>query len=512
MRKLSLLSALLLSACMVGPDYQMPGFDLPESWNSAQPEATAEATAVQKDWWKQFNDPTLTALIEEGLKHNDDIALAAARVAEARATLRVSNADLYPSLSAEGAAQRVDASEESYAGSTRSKPYNSFTLSAVLSYEVDLWGRIRRASESSRAQLLSEKANRDAVRLAVASDIATGYFSLIALEQQVKVTRDTVASRQASFDYQQKQYNAGAIDILTFRRAEAELATAEATLPVLEQARTEQQTALSILLGRSPKDIVGTPVLAATAALPTPPNMPAATPSTLLQRRPDVSAAEQQLIASNALIGVAKADYFPTLSLSALIGLSSSESDRLVQSSARAWNMGANAAMPLLNAGRTSGRVDAAEARNAQALATYQQTVRSAFGDVTNALNRIRTTEAEATAQTRKRRANEETVRVATLRYKTGYATQLDLLDAQRQLFAAQLDSIDANQRRLAATVTLYKALGGGWSDPAKPAATEEKPTPKAEPATSPTQATAAPVEKVAARKEAPAPFQKQVR
>lgn len=476
-RNLSPLAILLLGACTVGPDYKMPEFETPKQWfadakswfgddATAAEKEIAAPTKIDVDWWRLFNDSSLTALEEEGLKANDDIVLAAARVAEARAVLHLNEAQQYPNLSAEAGATRTGPSEETRSGALGSSPYNEFGVSAVLNYEVDLWGRLRRSTESARAQLLSEQANRNAVTLAVTSDIATGYFNLLALDAQLAVTRDTIASRQSSFDYQQKQYKAGAVDVLSFQRAQAELAAAQATLPVIEQARVEQQNALAILLGRSPKAMVETPIATGKAltAMPVPPTMPLDAPSTLLERRPDVTAAEQQLIAANAQIGVAKADYYPTLSLSALLGLASSDIDNLLQSSARQWQVGASSAVPVLDFGRTSANVDAATARKDQAMANYKQVVRGAFADVANALSAVQTTQARTQAQLRQVQANEETVRVAGLRYNAGYATQLDQLDAQRQLFQAQLDSIDAMRDRLTATVSLYKALGGGWN------------------------------------------------
>jgi multidrug efflux system outer membrane protein len=472
----------------------MPSFELPASWTQDEPAAAAEAAVVSDQWWTAFNDATLNALEAEGLAANDDIALAAGRVAEARAYLRLSDADLYPNLSAEAGAGRISRSREeklSALGTSSSKPYNDFTLSAVLDYEVDLWGKLRRASESARAQLLSEKANRDAVRLAVASDIATGYFTLLALDSQASITRDTIKTRQAAFDYQSKQYKAGSVDVLTYQRANAELAAAQAALPVLEQARVEQQDALSILLGRSPKAIVEAvpPTDRKISSLPVPPKLPLDAPSTLLERRPDVSAAEQQLIAANAEIGVAKADYYPTLSLSALLGLGASDVDRVLRSSARTWQLGAASAVPLLDFGRTGANVDAAEARKTQAMASYQQTVRHAFGDVVDAMSRVQTSDARVAAQARQVKAYGEASRVAGLRYDAGYATQLDQLDAERQLFQAQLDQIDALQQRLSASVSLYKALGGGWNPqgntPSKvaPAKPEAAPAPTSAPA-----------------------------
>lgn len=470
---LALASILALTACTVGPDYKGPRIAFPESWSSpSQPEQKPVSVIADAplplNWWTLFNDPTLTAYIEEGLKHNADIEIAAARVAEARAILRLADANYYPEISGQAAGQRIGGSRESRMAGGSGRTYNNFSVSAILDYEIDVWGKFRRTSEAARGQWLAQKANRDAVRLAVASDIATGYFNLLALDGQVRVARNTIATRKSGTDYQRKQYNAGQIDVLTIRRAEAELAAAEATLPQLEQALAEQQQALSLLLGRSPQEIVSNAPKASrsVASLPVAPVMPADAPSTLLQRRPDIYAAEQSLVAANADIGVAIANYYPSFSLSALLGLASGDIDRLLRSSARTWDAGASAAMPILDFGRTGANVDAAKARYEQALASYKQAVRQAAGDVSNALSAIRTSQDRAAAQARQVRANEETVRAARLRYNAGYATQLDKLDAERQLFQAQLDQIDAERERLTATVTLYKAIGGGWADP----------------------------------------------
>lgn len=477
MRKLSLVSLLALSACMVGPDYQAPSLSLPERWlmGDAVPQATKPDAKKLLAWWEQFNDPTLTALVQEGLLANGDLAVAAARVAEARGILVVAEADLYPTLSAQGGYTRTSRSSEARFGgfATPSKPFNDFSMSGVLSYEVDLWGRLRRATESAQAQLLAEQANRDAVALAVASDIATGYFNLLALDSQISITQQTIAARESGYSYQQKQFNAGQIDVLTARRAEAELAIAQAALPQLEQLRIEQQNALAVLLGRAPKALIEMPVRStkAVAALPVPPQMPLDAPSTLLERRPDIASAEQQLIASNAQIGVAKADYYPNISLQALLGLASSQMDRFLRSSARTWQAGATTSVPLVDFGRVASNVEAAKAREAQAMANYQQVVRRAFGEVADALARVQTSEARVAAQARQVRANTESNRIANLRFDAGYATQLDQLDAQRQLFQAQLDLVSAQQQRLAASVTLYKALGGGWEKPASDSA-----------------------------------------
>ena len=463
------LSLCALTACTVGPDYLAPRPHMPAQWSTAKAAQDAEEPSSPQalaEWWTQFNDPVLTALVEEGLRANADVALAAARVSEARAALDLADAQRYPTIGLSGDAARQKQSSETFnARLSGAKPFNTYNISAVLGYELDLWGRIRRASEAAQARLLAQQANRDAVALAVASDIATGYFNLLALREQERITERTIITRRESLTYQGKQYRAGAVDVLTFKRAEAELAAAEAVLPDLQQQVVQQQNALGILLGRSPQEIIVhiPPYTQRLTALPVPPILPADAPASLLQRRPDIAVAEQQLIAANAEIGVARAQYYPNFSLSALVGLGSLEIDRLLRSSAEAWSIGASTAMPLLDFGRTRANVEGAEARKAQAVITYQQTVRLAVADVANSLSAQQTSAAREKALRVQVQANAETQRVAQLRFNAGYATQLDLLDAQRQLYAAQLEATRARQQQLAAAVTLYKALGGGW-------------------------------------------------
>ncbi|MBM3617137.1 MAG: efflux transporter outer membrane subunit [Alphaproteobacteria bacterium] len=475
MRKYGLLAAtLLLSACAVGDDFARPAFDLPASWPWAQSAEQKAAEVKQEriplDWWTLFGDPNLTALVEEGQKANSDLLIAAARVAQARAALGVVDTNLYPDVALEGGASRVrNSAESTFSGfAANSKPYNAFSLGAVLTYEIDLWGRLRRSSEAARARLLSNEVNRDAIRLAVSSDIASGYFNLLALDEQIRVTEDTILSREEAFGYESKQYNAGVVNELTYRQSESELASARAALPVLQQARTELLSSMAILLGRSPLEIIeGTVTRGENLAdLPVPPALPQDLPSTLLERRPDVYAAEQQLVAANADVGVAKAAYFPTVSLSALLGLASSDADRLLRTSAREWNAGATVVAPLLDFPRVGYNVDRARGVKDEAQAAYQQAVRVAFKDVMDAMSAQQTSADRTNALQSQGNALSEALRVSTLRYDAGYSTYLEKLDAQRNLYQVQLSYIEAQRDRLTASVNLYKALGGGWAKP----------------------------------------------
>jgi multidrug efflux system outer membrane protein len=461
-----LLATTLLSACNLSPELKKPEMAMPQKWSDTTAEATNSAVAIPVDWWNEFEDENLTKLIEEGLRYNANVQLAAARVAEARASLSLNNANLFfPTISGQGGFNRTSNSRETALGAATSKPYNSFSLAAVLDYELDLWGRLRNASDSAKATLLSVESNRDAVYLAVAADIANSYFNLMAIEAQIEVTEDTIKGREENYKYQETQFKYGAVNSLTYKQAESELASARAALPSLKQAKQEQESALSVLLGRTPADIVGGNIEKTKALnmIPVPPVLPQELPSTLLTRRPDIQAAEQNLVAANADVGAARADFFPRLSLSALVGVSSADADRLFRSSARNWQGGAALAGPLLDFGRTNANVDVTLSRKDQAAINYQQTIRGAFKDVVDSLSGIETSNERVNAQVAQTDARDETLRQAELRYKAGYSNYLEVLDAQRFLYQARLERIVAERDRLTSAVNLYKALGGGW-------------------------------------------------
>lgn len=474
MRKASLLFALMLSSCAVGPDYKMSSFAMPQAWpwqkaDSVDPEIVRQENIVAADWWKSFNDPQLSALVKEGMAANADLLRAASRVAQARALVSSRQADFFPSISAQGQGLRTSRSAEAViipGFNGISKPINDFGIAAVLNYELDLWGRLRRANKSARAQLLASEGNRDAIRIAIASEIAQSYFNLRSLDAQIDITKNEITARREALRFQETQYRLGGENGLTFRQAQAELQAALASAPALEQARNEQETALAVLLGRTPKAIVEEKIVAGKSidALPAAPILPAVLPSTLLQRRPDIQSAEQSLIAANAEIGVARANYFPVVSLTGLLGLNSSQTDRLLRGSARNWQAGATLAGPIVDFGRTGALVNTAKAQREEALADYQQTIRQAFKQVLDTISAQRTSEAREKAQTAQVNARSETLRLANARYKAGYSNYLEVLDAQRLLYQSQLERVIAKRDRLIAEVNLYKALGGGWS------------------------------------------------
>jgi multidrug efflux system outer membrane protein len=457
----ALFLSFVLSACAPDSAYRTPSFAFPERWPQ-RTEAKKEEARAPIAWHRSFNDPVLSALVEEGIRANDDLARAAAAVAEARAGLRLARADLYPALDATANASRTDGGKES--AILPSKPYNEFGVAGVLSYEIDLWGKLRRARASARARLLSAHGARDAVRLAVAADIAAGYFNLRAIDGQIDATEETVASRKEAYDYQNSLYKSGAADVLTLSQAEAELADARAQMPALVQARREQESALAVLLGREPKEIVrgGVARGKATDATLDPAPLPPELPSSLLRRRPDVRATERALEAAHADVGVARTAYFPSLSLSAMLGLDSGHIDRLFRGSALGGRAGASLAAPLLNAGRTKAGVEAAEAAKAAALADYRKTVRIAFKEALDAIGAQGTAAERLEAETKHVRARREALRLADLRYKSGHSVYPEVLDSRRFLYQAELSRVRAKRDMLVARVNLYKALGGG--------------------------------------------------
>ena len=454
---------LSLGGCSLAPDFMKPETPVPENWSSAR---LAAAEKISTDWWRSFDDPALVALVEEALGANNDLQLAAARVAEARALLTGQQAERYPLLEVEGAAVRQEPSEETDTAGTRGgQPFNDLQVSGVLSYELDLWGRLANASEAARARLLASAANREAVRLAVIGEVANGYFNLRALDRQIEIAERTVASRRESVALQRTRFEGGDVDELALRQAESELAAAESELPRLRQQRTRQRNALAVLLGRNPHRIIKDDITVADAidAINAPASVPAGRPADLIVRRPDIAAAEQELLATNAEIGVARAAFLPRISFVGLLGLQSASGGDLLQGSASAWQLGGSLVGPLLDFGRAEALVNQAEARQRQALITYRQTTQTAFQEVLDALAGMRRAEERLQAQARQVAALRSTAELARLRFEGGISSYLEVLDAERSLFTTELDLVETQRDRLQSAVDLYRALGGGW-------------------------------------------------
>jgi multidrug efflux system outer membrane protein len=448
-----------LAGCAVQPDYQRPALELPQAWQQA-----AARPANEAPWWRIYDDPALDRLIAEALAQNADVLIAAARVDEARALLGESRAALRPEVGANASAGRSLSSTASGLlppGAVRERDNYRATLN--VSYEIDLFGRLRAATDVARAELVASEAVRDAVRLALTARVASAYYGLAALDAEVDLTHRALALREESLALQRRRRDAGVISDFDQRQLEAEAATLRAQLPPLERDRDLEEAALAALLGRAPRavfeDAVARP--AAQAEAPAAVALPQGLPSELLLRRPDLVEAEQRLVAANARVAVARSAFFPSIRLTGLLGSESSELSDLFTGPAGIWSLAVGLAQPLYAGGRLEAQNAAAAARERAALAQYQGAVRNAFREVRQALASQARARESFEAQAARVAALEETLRLARLRYANGISSQLDVLDAERGLLGAQTARVEALRAQRAAVADLYRALGG---------------------------------------------------
>jgi multidrug efflux system outer membrane protein len=471
MRK-SLLAIAVAAALLPGCGYlqtmhEKPAPLLPENWSSVQ--GAHQTSTAGEHWWGLFNDPALDALVDEALQHNHDVEAAAARILEAEAALGISEADRYPVVTVNGAGNRKGVSEVTamplFGGVPRQQNNARLTLDA--SYELDIWGKYRRASDAARAQLLAAQASRETVLLTLTSDVAQQYFNLLAADDQVAVVRDVLKSRQESLDLLRIRYKNGVGSEYEIRQAEAEEAAVRSQLSGVLKAQENLESALAILLGRSPRDVMEGKVARGSVAPLETLWVPDGLPSELLLRRPDIREAEQKLLAEDAKIDAARAEFFPTISLTGYLGLESATLAKLFTGPAGIFQFALGLSQPIFNAKRLDFSVKATEARREQAVAAYKKAVASAFGDVRNALNAQTAGRDTLKAESERVVALLETQRLAKVRYDGGYSSRLEVLDADRQLLQAKLARIDAENAQRAAVVSLFKALGGGWKQSA---------------------------------------------
>ena len=453
------LLALALAGCAAPVKYERPPVELPAAWKESAPRFAEDGR-----WWRIYEDPFLEKIVEEALQHNADLVIAAARVDEARAILGETRSGLSPQVDAQGSASRQRLSREtatSFPGMPRE--FSSYRATVNVSYELDLFGRLRSGVEAARAELAASEASRDAVRLALAAEAAKSYYALRSFEQQVELTRQTLKLREESLALQRKRHDAGVISEFELRQLEAEAAAARAQLPPLEREREREAAALAVLLGRTParvfqEDIRTDPSVQEMLA---PAVLPSGMPSELLLRRPDLVAAERGLAAANARVAVARSEMFPSIALTAALGAESASLSSLFTSTAGLWTVAAAVTQPIFAGGRLEARTEAAQARERAALAEYQQAIRSAFGEVRTALvAQVRARESYE-AESARAAALEDTLRLARLRYQSGVASQLDVIDAERQLLAARVARIEALRAQRAAVADLFRALGG---------------------------------------------------
>ena len=449
-----------LGGCMVGPDYQRPSLDLPGAFPGAIP-ADAGSEAVQSDWWRLFGDPILDDLVETALENNTDVAQAVARVEEADANLRAVNAAFFPEIDLSGGANRSAFSNKVASPPSPGTPSVRNDLRLVLSssFEVDFWGKLRRASEAARAQQLGTRYAKDVVTLSIAALTTQTYFSLRSLDAQIAETRATVATREDTLTIVRRRAEGGLSSDLEVRQAEGARSDAAFQLNEFLRQRALGEHLVATLTSRLDRTVPPGDL----AQLPLPALPPAGLPSSLLERRPDIRQAEQDLISANAQIGVAKAQLFPTITLTGDFGGASKALAGLFTVPGRIWTFAAGLSAPIFEAGKLTALVDVQRARQRQSLANYQKTIQTAFREVADALINVRQYAAlESNAQASVDAAR-DALRLANTRYQAGYTGFLDVLDSQRTVNLAELALIRSRQNLLSASVDLMKALGGGW-------------------------------------------------
>jgi multidrug efflux system outer membrane protein len=456
------LSFILTASCTLGPDYTRPVVQTPPVYRGATASAGAESLA-DLQWFDLFHDPTLTELVKNALEQNFDLRIAAERVLQARAVARIVDADRFPTVDASAA---VVGTRVSRVGANTAIPRDadrdvSFTEAGFsLGWELDVWGRLRRLSESARAQYVATEEARRGIVTTLVGDVMETYLALRALDLELEIARRTRDTATDSLRLTETRRDRGIATALDVRQAEQLLFTASGEIAAIEREVAQTENALSLLLGRLPGDVARGRALEAFEA---PPSVPAGLPSALLDRRPDIRQAEQELIAANAQIGAAKAEYFPRISLTGFLGLQSRALTDLLTGSASLWTASAGAAAPIFNAGRTGANVRFVEAVQRELVANYQRTIYTAFREVSDALEAHRKTSDQRAQQERLVEALRASTQLSTQRYEGGVDNYLQVLDAQRNLFQGELALARLRQQELAAIVQLYRALGGGW-------------------------------------------------
>jgi outer membrane protein, multidrug efflux system len=465
-RTLAVLAMVFLCGCTVGPNYQRPKLATPAQFRAPEPlPAQQAASLADLKWFEIFKDEQLQALIRTALVQNYDLRDAAARVEAARANLGITRSDQFPQFGASGG---VEINRFSRDGATPLPPillpsqnrnFGEISLN-LLSFEVDLWGKLRRATEAARANLLSAEENRKTVLTTLVSDVATAYLSMRELDYELQISNETLETRQESLNLVKSRQSGGVATRLDMRQAEQLVDTAAQTIPVIEQQIEQTENQIHLLLGEPPGNVPRGRIL---TAQDLPPEVPAGLTSALLERRPDIHAAEQNLIAANAEIGVAKALYFPQLTISGFLGGQSTQLTSLITGPTSAWTLAPQLAQPIFTAGRLKSNVRLTEAQRDDALIQYEKTIQTAFMEVSNSLIAHQRTRESREKQEELVVALQDRTRLAYIRYRGGVDTQLDALDADRDLFSAELQLSQIRLGELLTVVQLYKALGGGW-------------------------------------------------
>lgn len=455
-RILAALAGAALAGCAVGPDYARPEAQLPADFAAAQSSA-----AIDERWWTLFGDPVLDSLVEESLAANRDLAAAAQRVEQVRAQFVITRAGQFPAVDVAGSASRDRSSERSsFPPPADAIESSSYRLVLRASWEIDFWGKYRRASEAARADLAASEAGRDAIRASLVGEVTRGYFNLRALDASLEVAQRTLAGRRKSLEMQRLRLQAGVISELELRQVESDVAGAEALVPVLQRSLAAQEGALALLAGRSPRAVFEARIDRGRPSTPSVVEVPAGLPSDLLLRRPDLREAEERLKAANARIGVARAAYFPSITLTGFYGGESQALSDLFSGPARTWSVAGGLLQPIFGAGQIAAGVDFADARAKEAAIAYQQAIANAFREVRDAIGAQATTREALRAQQAREKVLARALELARTRHDGGTVSLFDVLETERQLLLVRLEAITAERQRRDAIVDLYLALG----------------------------------------------------
>jgi multidrug efflux system outer membrane protein len=452
----------LLAACAVGPDYKRPEVDLPQQWRLDYPKA---AEVANTKWWEQFGDPVLDQLIESALQENLDVRAAAARVDQFLGALSTTRSQFFPQLGYNASASRNRASQ---LGATPLAPgadpnYSLYQGALTASWQIDLFGRVRRQSESVQAQVFASEQGRRGVILSLVASVATSYIGLRALDRQLEIARATAQNYSDTLQLFQLRFKGGVVSQVELSQIESQYQQALATIPSIELQVAAQENLLSVLLGRNPGAI---PRGKSIDEL-TPPAIPADLPSELLERRPDILQAEQNMVAANANIGVAKSLYFPSISVTGLLGSVSTAASDFLTGPAKTWSVAADLAGPIFTFGAISGQVQTAEAARLEAELFYRRAILTAFRETNDALTGSQKRREEAEAQAKRVIALREYARLSRMRFDNGVASYIEVLYAENELFSAELVAVNAQAERYAQLIAVYQSVGGGWVDEA---------------------------------------------
>jgi len=460
MKKLAFLPLLvLLAGCAVGPNYKRPTVNLPTDYRAAIPAQTAEAASLGNEkWWDVYQDPVLAQLIHTAIQQNYDVRIAATRVLEAQAQLGITRANQFPSASVGAGVSSQQNAKVSNLFPAYQVNEGQLNLSVI--WNLDFWGKYRRQTEEARAQLLATKWGQQAVISSLVANVATAYFQLRALDSELEIAKRTLGSRQQSLQLTRLLETHGSASDLDLSQSEQLLYTASETIPDLERQIQQQENLLSILLGENPRSIPrGRPL----TEQPAPDNVPAGLPSELLERRPDVREAEANMMAANAQIGVAKAAFFPSISLTGTGGLESNALNSFLSAPSQTWNAGLSITQPVFEGGRLRSGLRLSRAQYQEAVLIYQQTVQNALEQVSNALIATQKDRGFREQQEMLTRAAQRTDELSEVLYKNGGASYLQVLTSETNYFSAELNLVQAQLNERLALVQLYQSLGGGW-------------------------------------------------